>query len=229
MYIRKLAYLLIALFLVSCAKEPTASFTASTTNAKVDEVITFTNLSVDATTYAWDFGDGSSSVAMNPTHAFTSAGNYSVTLTATGDGGSNSSTQSITVIAVMTGEWEWSFVSNNTSFTGSFDMEEAADGKLTGTFEFSDGSGFAGLESSSNITGDAVMILVDHRPTYNLVMSFQGTANDDRDFMNGDLYTNGSLTSPFTANKTSKKSTFSTDSELTISAMERYLDVLLLK
>jgi PKD repeat protein len=31
-------------------------------------------------TYAWDFGDGTTSLAANPTHTFTSVGNYTVTL-----------------------------------------------------------------------------------------------------------------------------------------------------
>ncbi len=48
----------------------------------VGESITFTNTSIDALTYSWDFGDGNSSVLDNPTNTYTLAGQYTVTLTA---------------------------------------------------------------------------------------------------------------------------------------------------
>ena len=37
--------------------------------------------------YSWDFGDGSLGTGVNPTHTYTTAANYSVTLTVTDDGG----------------------------------------------------------------------------------------------------------------------------------------------
>ena len=40
------------------------------------------NLSVDATEYSWDFGDGNTSIAEAPTHEYKEAGVYDVTLTA---------------------------------------------------------------------------------------------------------------------------------------------------
>jgi PKD repeat protein len=55
--------------------------------------------SIDANlTYAWDFGDGFTSSAILPQHAYTTAGNYSVSLIlTTAQGCSSQSTQSITV------------------------------------------------------------------------------------------------------------------------------------
>ena len=50
-----------------------------------------------AVTYSWDFGDGSTGTGANPTHTYSTAGNYTVTLTATNEGGSD--TRSITVTA----------------------------------------------------------------------------------------------------------------------------------
>jgi gliding motility-associated-like protein len=40
------------------------------------------NLSVNASSYSWDFGDGFHSTAVNPVHSYSQAGNYSITLTA---------------------------------------------------------------------------------------------------------------------------------------------------
>ena len=44
--------------------------------------VSFTNTSTDAETYLWDFGDGNTSIEMNPVHQFQSAGEYIVSLTA---------------------------------------------------------------------------------------------------------------------------------------------------
>ena len=41
----------------------------------------FTDRSTNASTYAWDFGEGSSSTDAEPTHSFAQAGSYNVLLT----------------------------------------------------------------------------------------------------------------------------------------------------
>ena len=43
-------------------------------------VVNFTNTSLNATTYHWDFGDGNTSILPSPSHTYTSQGNYTVTL-----------------------------------------------------------------------------------------------------------------------------------------------------
>ena len=45
-------------------------------------LVNFDNLSVDADTYSWDFGDGGTSSSKNPAHVYASAGAYNVCLTA---------------------------------------------------------------------------------------------------------------------------------------------------
>lgn len=82
----------------SCKKEPpTAIFTFSPASALVNETITFTNTSENATSYSWDFGDVGNSTSQNPTHSYSTAGTFTITLTATGDGGSSSATKTITI------------------------------------------------------------------------------------------------------------------------------------
>lgn len=45
-----------------------------------DEMVSFTDLSVNATSWNWDFGDGNTSTSQNPTHTYTSPGAYMVKL-----------------------------------------------------------------------------------------------------------------------------------------------------
>lgn len=58
--------------------KPNADFSYSTTGLNVE----FTNNSVMADTYEWDFGDGTSSNDLNPSHLYNSGGNYRVKLSA---------------------------------------------------------------------------------------------------------------------------------------------------
>ncbi len=57
----------------------------------------------EPTSWSWDLGDGSSSTAQNPSHTYATAGDYTVTLTATNDSGNDSSTHVVTVAPVATG------------------------------------------------------------------------------------------------------------------------------
>lgn len=59
---------------------PTVDFTYTLTPVGVTWSATFTNLSVDAETYFWEFGDGGTSTLANPTHTYAS-GTYEVCLT----------------------------------------------------------------------------------------------------------------------------------------------------
>jgi PKD repeat protein len=72
---------------------PTASFTTSTTSGEAPLTVNFTNTSTgDPTpTFTWNFGDAQGSNATNPSHTYTSAGDYIVTLEASNSGGDDMS------------------------------------------------------------------------------------------------------------------------------------------
>ncbi len=80
------------------ADAPVVGFSFAPTAPKINETVTFTNTTVNATTYAWSsVPAGFTSTAENPQHQFATAGTYAVTLTATGPGGSESLTQNVVV------------------------------------------------------------------------------------------------------------------------------------
>ena len=60
--------------------------------------VNFSNFSQNATSYSWDFGDGSNSTEESPSHTYAAAGDYDVILTASNaDGKSAMRTQSISI------------------------------------------------------------------------------------------------------------------------------------
>lgn len=78
--------------------DSTACFNAEpSSGVAIGEVITFTNCSENAESYAWDFGDGNLSNEESPTHAFTSPGNFTVTLVTTANNSSDTISATITV------------------------------------------------------------------------------------------------------------------------------------
>jgi|GEM_PF-1585750 len=83
---------------------PTADFTYTTSDLTVD----FTDQSSDSdgsiSSWSWDFGDGSTSTAQNPSHTYGSDGTYTVSLTVTDDDGATDTTsQDVTVSSGTTG------------------------------------------------------------------------------------------------------------------------------
>lgn len=71
----------ISLLMSSCAK-PIADFSIISSSKKVITEQKFENKSSKATSYVWDFGDGSTSTEVSPAHKYTHSGKYEVTLKA---------------------------------------------------------------------------------------------------------------------------------------------------
>ncbi len=67
---------------ISIAAQPVALFNAPQTTACAGEPISFTNQSSGFSSCLWDFGDGTTSTASNPVHAYAQAGSYTITLVA---------------------------------------------------------------------------------------------------------------------------------------------------
>ena len=60
-----------------------SNFSANNTSlCTIPATVQFTNLSTNALSYLWDFGDGTNSTQANPQHMYTNLGTFTVTLTA---------------------------------------------------------------------------------------------------------------------------------------------------
>ncbi len=124
---------------------PVASFIGSPTSGVAPVTVSFTNQSVGSITgSAWDFGDGTTSTAVNPVHVYSAAGTYTVKLTVTGPGGSNTQTRtSYVTVTAPTPAPVASFIGSPTSgvapVTVSFTNQSV--GSITGSaWDFGDGT-----------------------------------------------------------------------------------------
>lgn len=86
----------------SCKKDkttpkPTADFSYTGGGCTAPCAVLFENKSKDATSFSWDFGDGTTSTETNPTKTYNVGGTYTITLTATGEGGTASTSKQVLI------------------------------------------------------------------------------------------------------------------------------------
>lgn len=120
---------------------PVAEFTATT----ADLTATFSNTSTNATSYTWDFGDGTgTSNDENPVYTYSESGTYVVKLTATNDDGSDEVTSEVTVttaaVAPVAG-----FTVNTSDLTATF--TNTSTDATSYTWDFGDGTGTSNDEN----------------------------------------------------------------------------------
>lgn len=77
-----LSLAILSFSLASCELQPESSFYTSKVDIEVGEEIQFTNSSINAWRYEWDFGDGSRSTSENPVYSYRSTGAFQVSLAA---------------------------------------------------------------------------------------------------------------------------------------------------
>ena len=85
--------------------KPSAAFTAA--DVCDGKEMQFTNASQDASSYAWDFGDGASATSANPGHTYADSGDFDVTLIATSAQGCRDTVENQTVTVDPLPEVAW--------------------------------------------------------------------------------------------------------------------------
>jgi PKD repeat protein len=81
---------------------PRANFVASPTRGGAPLTVSFTDMSTGSLTqWLWNFGDGSTSTAQNPTHTYSQLGTYTVMLTVTNQNGSDTATKSDYIVVTL--------------------------------------------------------------------------------------------------------------------------------
>ena len=143
---------------------PTAGFTF-TSNQCAGYSIPFTNTSTGIgtyTSYTWNFGDGSSSSLANPSHAYATAGSYTVVLTVSnGAGCTNQISKTIAIIVSPSSSISGDDGDGDTNYCVSPSDNTAADtvifynsttGAISYTWNFGDGSPLFTTNSTASVT-----------------------------------------------------------------------------
>jgi subtilisin family serine protease len=135
-----------------CSPLVTANFSGTPTTGAAPLTVNFTDLSTGSpTSWSWNFGDGGTSTAQNPSHAYAAAGTYNVTLTATNACGSDPEVKNA-YVTVTGGGVTWTTI--------TFDQFETNFGSYTdggtdcvrytgGTFSY---QGVASIDVQDNTT-----------------------------------------------------------------------------
>ncbi|MCR1024373.1 PKD domain-containing protein [Cellulophaga baltica] len=148
----------ITIIVTAANQAPTAVATSDILTGEVSLAVQFTGDTSsdpdagDVLSYTWDFGDGTTATTANPSHTFTTAGAYNVTLTVSDDGtpalSSSEATITITVTApanqaptavatsdIITGE-----ASLAVQFSGDTSSDPDTGDILTYAWDFGDGT-----------------------------------------------------------------------------------------
>lgn len=133
---------------ITLGAAPTAAFSSVETGLSSS----FTNTSSASTgvTYTWDFGDGSTSTLMNPTHTYAAAGAYVACLIVTDGCGADTTCASVTVSCAVPTP---AFTSSVTGATANF-TNTSTSGMATYLWLFGDGNTATTMDASHTYTSD---------------------------------------------------------------------------
>ena len=152
---------------------PVANFTANTTSGTTPVTVQFTDTSTNSpTSWLWNFGDGTTSTSRNPTHTYSTAGTYTVTLKATNEAGGDTETKinyitaaeskipSVPILENIVPNTNFEYWSSGTSDAAPDGWEISSDATTTGgLFRSSD---CAAGSYSLGIVGDGIQHFRGH-------------------------------------------------------------------
>jgi len=168
---------------------PVAAFTIGNTNPPLSVDVEFTNTSSTNTTgWLWDFGDGDTARSENPTHAYSTPGNYTVTFVAFQCSETDTITHNLTVQGAPQIE-----VDPDTGFTASVACGDSA------TFNLAV-SNIAGGDLVFNTTGTNVGKVKVLSMAYgvNQFVEYPNTINSIHQYFTNDTITKTTTSDPGT-------------------------------
>ncbi|MEO8087904.1 MAG: PKD domain-containing protein, partial [Bacteroidota bacterium] len=170
---------------------PAAGF--SSTNVCLGDAMPFTNSSTGATSYTWDFGDGTgTSISTNPSYTYTTANTFTVTLVAS----NGLCTDTITQSVVVNNAPQVSFTTSGATtgcgpLTVNFVNNTTGGGGNSYAWNFGDGIGTSSLQDPSYTFTAA--------GTYTVSLAATLGSCIDADSIIGYITVNASPTAAFTA------------------------------
>jgi|GEM_PF-1985728 len=129
---------------------PVAVFSATPTSGTFPLIVSFTDKSTGSpTSWKWTFGDGNTSTVKNPTHKYSKAGNYTVSLKVSNAAGNNTTTKTnyIKVIAKPVAAFSASLTSGKVPLTVVF-KDKSTGSPTSWRWSFGDGA----VKTSQNPT-----------------------------------------------------------------------------
>lgn len=136
---------------------PVASFSAHPREGAAPLTVTFADEStcadVPVVEWAWDFGDGGISAEQNPSHTYSAAGEYTVSLTVTSASGSDTATDTVLVSdagELPTANFEASPLTGTAPLTVQFTDRSQRGGAAITTWSWSFGDGAIGSGATAN-------------------------------------------------------------------------------
>ena len=185
---------------ITVAPLPSAGFSAGTNGLEA----TFTNLSTNATSYFWDFGDNSNSTEANPAHTYPADGSYEVELTAINDCDSVSSTSTIIIVTAPSANFSAGATTGCAPFTVQFNNQSSANAV---DFEWT----FEGGDPATS-TDENPMVTFASAGTFDVTLTVTNAAGSSTVSESDYIAVNNGPQAGFTANMNGNMATFTNTS-----------------
>ena len=179
---------------------PTAAFSSTVAGATA----TFTNSSGNTTTYAWNFGDNTTSTAPNPTHTYAADGTYTVTLTATNSCGSTTFTQSVVIVTPPTANFTANTTTGCAPLTVQFTSTSSANAQ---TFNWQFPGGTPSSSTAQNPT-----VVYNTAGTYSVTLTVSNAAGNNTATQTNLIVVTTTPTTAFTSTVAGATATFTNSS-----------------
>lgn len=144
--------------------KPTANFLAANPTGCSPTLVQFKDLSTGATSWLWDFGDGSSSVTQHPVHIYNIPGLYSIKLIVTNSSGCNDTLLRINYVKVPGAIANFSTSANQYCAQISVHFIDSSINAASWNWNFGDGNTSSQKNPSNNYTkpGQYTVSLIVH-------------------------------------------------------------------